>query len=174
MGMFVIPIHNENGLQVAYALRSTDPNVLKHNRYRFSKGFRKSEILFNLHRLQKPHWKEYVADSGVSVVEGFFQNMWLDQCGLPAVALMGCSMSDTQMQQIMSLSKRVTLCLDPDEAGIKATNIIGNKLMSLEAEVRVVDYSRLNKPAQVDELSYIDTVTLLDNSYFLNLIVSEQ
>src|SRR5664279_6644473 len=61
-GRVVIPIHDEDGRLVAYAGRSvgqTEP------RYRFPPRFRKSLVLFNLHRSVN-HGKTVV------VVEGFF------------------------------------------------------------------------------------------------------
>jgi len=47
-GRLVIPIHNEKGELLAYAGRSVDGSEPK---YKFPSGFRKSLVLFNLHRM---------------------------------------------------------------------------------------------------------------------------
>ena len=61
-GRVVIPIHDENGFLVAYAGRSLDETDPK---YRFPPRFRKSLVLFNLHRAA-------AEGKSVIVVEGFF------------------------------------------------------------------------------------------------------
>jgi DNA primase len=61
-GRIVIPIHDEDGILVAYAGRAVDRMEPK---YRFPPRFRKSLVLFNLHRAAK-------AGKSVVVVEGFF------------------------------------------------------------------------------------------------------
>jgi hypothetical protein len=62
-GRIVIPIHDERGGLVAYAGRAIDAQEPK---YRFPAGFRKSLVLFNLHRALA------TGASTVIVVEGFF------------------------------------------------------------------------------------------------------
>jgi hypothetical protein len=49
-GRIVIPIHSLEGALVAYVGRSIDA---REPRYRFPTGFRKSHLLFNLHRAVK-------------------------------------------------------------------------------------------------------------------------
>lgn len=49
-GRIVIPIHDEHGALIAYAGRAIDGHEPK---YRFPTGFRKSLVLFNLHRVLK-------------------------------------------------------------------------------------------------------------------------
>jgi DNA primase len=62
-GRVVIPIRNENSELVAYAGRAIDGSEPK---YRFPAGFRKSQVLFNLHRARQ------TGQQSVVVVEGFF------------------------------------------------------------------------------------------------------
>jgi DNA primase len=74
-GRIVIPIHNPSGELVAYAGRAIDGQP----KYRFPAGFRKSLVLFNLHRA--------IATKAriVFVVEGFFDAIAVHQAGYPAV-----------------------------------------------------------------------------------------
>jgi DNA primase len=74
-GRIIIPIHNEDGILAAYAgrgLGQVEP------RYKFPVYFRKSLILFNLHRAVR-HGK------AVIVVEGFFDCFNVHQAGFPCV-----------------------------------------------------------------------------------------
>ena len=110
-GRIIIPIHNEEGILVAYAGRSlgqTEP------RYKFPARFRKSLVLFNLHRAVH-HGK------AVIVVEGFFDCFNVYQAGFPCVvALMGCSLSHRQEALLQQHFRQVTLMLDGDNAGRRA------------------------------------------------------
>jgi len=65
-GRLVIPIADELGQTVAYAGRSLDG---QDPRYKLPVGFRKSWVLFNLHRATACRRDEVV------VVEGFFDCM---------------------------------------------------------------------------------------------------
>ena len=51
-GRVVIPIHNERGELVAYAGRAIDQTEPK---YKLPAGFKKSAVLFNLHRVRQRH-----------------------------------------------------------------------------------------------------------------------
>jgi hypothetical protein len=71
-GRIVIPIHNEAGKLVAYAGRAIDGQEPK---YRFPAGFRKSLVLFNLHRAVATGARTVI------VVEGFFDAIAVHQGG---------------------------------------------------------------------------------------------
>lgn len=63
------------------------------------------------------------------VVEGFKACLWMIQCGFEnTVALMGSALSDTQRDTLLKYGGPIILFLDNDEAGISATNKIGNQL----------------------------------------------
>jgi len=114
-GRIVIPIHNGRGELVAYAGRSIDGSE---PRYKLPAGFHKSLELFNLHRAIG----EGSPERRVVVVEGFFDCMKVSQAGLPCVALMGSTLSETQEQLLADRFKTACLMLDGDEAGQRATD----------------------------------------------------
>jgi DNA primase len=108
-GRIVIPIHNASGELIAYAGRAIDGQEPK---YRFPAGFRKSLVLFNLHRAIATN------ASTVVVVEGFFDTLVVYQAGYPAVVgLMGSSVSRYQADLVATHFDRVVLMLDGDNAG---------------------------------------------------------
>lgn len=122
-----IPLTNMDGELVAYAGRTVDDTKIspQHPKYLFpgrrEKGkqrvaFRKSLLLYGADRIDTP------AESLV-IVEGFASVWWLHQHGIRrAVALMGSSASQWQIQQIATMvGERGKLFVFPDgdEAGVK-------------------------------------------------------
>lgn len=118
-GRIVIPIHNDAGQLVAYAGRAIDGQEPK---YRFPAGFRKSLVLFNLHRAIAPK------ASTVIVVEGFFDTIAVHQAGYPVVGLMGSTLSRRQADLLATHFDRVLLMLDGDEAGRQGAISIAHAL----------------------------------------------
>ena len=128
-GRVVIPIHDEHGFLVAYAGRCIDGTEPK---YRFPLRFRKSIVLFNLHRAVG------FGDS-VIVVEGFFDAVNVHQAELPCVvALMGCSLSQQQEALLQEHFREVVLLLDGDTAGRRAAAAIAQRLVS-KVSTRLVE-----------------------------------
>jgi DNA primase len=66
------------------------------------------------------------------IVEGYWSVFRLHALKVPAVALMGTSLSDPQMNLLhQSAARRLTLLLDSDRAGRKATVDLLPRLSSL-------------------------------------------
>jgi DNA primase len=152
-GRIVIPIHDENGLLVAYAGRAVDKTQPK---YSFPARFRKSLVLFNLHRAA-------TAGKSVVVVEGFFDCFKVQQAGLPCVvALMGCSLSLRQEDLLRERFQEVVLFLDGDHAGRTAAITIAKRLVS-KVSTRLVEIPSGNQP---DELSADQIRCLCIPGYF--------
>ena len=114
-GRIAVPVSDEHATLLAYAGRAvTDELATKAGKFRLPGGFKKSHVLFNLHRA-----KEH-ADRGLIVVEGFFDCFRIHQAGYPnVVALMGSSLSDAQEQLLLTHTDRLTLMFDGDDAGTK-------------------------------------------------------
>ena len=129
-GRVVIPIHNKAGELVAYAGRWPAPEGWPEgeDKYKLPSGFRKSLVVFNLHRA----W-EYASD-GLIVVEGFFDTMDFWQRGRKnVVALMGSTMSPEQEQLIVKTvgpRGRILLAFDPDDAGRKGMQDVAARLVA--------------------------------------------
>lgn len=124
-GRIAIPLHNERGELVGYAGRLTkDRDISQENpKYRFPSdrerggqilAFRKSHLLYNLHRVGRPA-------SVLTIVEGFFSVFWLTQADHPnVVALMGSDCSSEQGEQIVAATTPdaiIYILTDGDDAG---------------------------------------------------------
>jgi len=139
-GRVVVPIHNEDGRLVAYSGRAIGQTKPK---YRLPAGFRKSHLLFNLHRaVQK-------GDRTLILVEGFFDTFKIHQAGYQNVAaLMGSKLSDRQAELIGTYFDRLVLMLDADEAGKAATTAVGTALSRILA-VQIVELASGTQPDQL-------------------------
>ena len=116
----VFPIHEGEGQLVAYAGRSIDGSE---PRYLFPPNFRKSQVVFNLHRA--------VGESAgcAIVVEGFFDCLRVHQAGYRnVVGLMGSSLSEVQEQLLLERFPQLVLMLDGDEAGRRASQQLATRL----------------------------------------------
>ena len=119
-GRIVVPIHDSQGRLVAYAGRSLDGAPPK---YRLPAGFLKSQVVFNFHRAAVSNQQSLV------VVEGYFDCLKVHQAGFQrVVALMGTVLSEAQERLILARFPRVTLMLDGDESGHRATDRIAAQL----------------------------------------------
>jgi DNA primase len=140
-GRVVIPIHNEHGQLVAYSGRATDGTEPK---YRLPAGFRKSQVLYNLHRLLGRE------EHTLILVEGFFDAFTIHQAGHRNVAaLMGARLSQGQATLIVTRFDRVVLMLDGDEAGESGAAAAAATLAPLMA----VETVRLARGVQPDQLT---------------------
>jgi DNA primase len=140
-GRIVIPIHNEHGELVAYSGRAIDGSEPK---YRLPAGFRKSQVLFNLHRATQSPERTLI------LVEGFFDTFKTHQAGHHNVAaLMGSKLSDRQAELIGNYFDQVILMLDADAAGKAATAAAGAALSRI-LSVQAVELAAGTQPDQLD------------------------
>jgi DNA primase len=116
----VFPIHNSDGDLIAYAGRSIDGSE---PRYLFPPGFRKSQVIFNLHRAVE-------RSAGCAIlVEGFFDCLRVHQAGSgDVVALMGTSLSEAQEHLLLERFQQLVLMLDGDKAGRRASQQLVTRL----------------------------------------------
>jgi DNA primase len=137
----VFPIHDSEGQLVAYAGRSIDGSE---PRYLFPPGFRKSQVVFNLHRAVGE------AVGCAIVVEGFFDCLRVHQAGFRnVVALMGTSLSEVQEKLLLERFPQLVLMLDGDEAGRRASQQLAARLLGRVSLSRVV----VPSGGQPDQLS---------------------
>lgn len=153
-GRWCIPVHDEAGELVAYAGRWVEEKPPKGMaRYLLPKEFNKSQVLFNLNRIEEP---EHVV-----LVEGYFGCVRLHELGMPVVAVMGTSISDQQIDLLKrSDTEQITLMFDGDDAGREA----GVQVVAQLAEhflVRNAVLPNREQPDTVDEVWLHQWIELL-------------
>ena len=105
-GSLVVPVRDANARLVGTITRRQN----REPKYLYSKGLRKSRLLLGGHRITKCPF--------VYITEGSLDAMWLQQNDLPAVSLLGASMSTYQEELLLQLpTEELVLCLDNDTAG---------------------------------------------------------
>lgn len=115
----MFPIHDIDGRVVGFTGRAFDNNnTPKYLGSRESNIYKKSKILYNYHRA-----KEFVKiNKNLIIVEGNMDAVRLYISGVKnVVALMGTALTKEQIEIIKKLRCCVTLILDNDSAGEKAT-----------------------------------------------------
>lgn len=136
----VFPIHDGDGRLVAYAGRSLDGSE---PRYLFPPGFRKSQVVFNLHRVGRE------AAGCAIVVEGFFDCLRVHEAGYHnVVALMGVTLSEVQQQLLLERFGRLVLMLDGDAVGRRASQQLLARLRE-KVSLSVVEIPSGRQPDQL-------------------------
>jgi len=113
----IIPVKDDTQRMVGWVSR----RINAHPKYMYSKGLKKSKLLFGSCFLTNK--------SFVCITEGSLDTMWLDQHGFNSVALLGSSMSKKQKEMLYNISTpEFVICLDNDNTGQRAMNKIFKEL----------------------------------------------
>ena len=128
--MVTVPVHSPDGLTIGFVGRSIEGKEFKN-----TPGLPKSKTLFNLNRV-KTAGKVYV-------VESSFDAIRLDQVGFPAVATLGATLSNAQIDLLQKYFNDIIVIADNDEAGGNmATRLIeklGNRISVINLEKKYKD-----------------------------------
>ena len=152
-GRIAIPIHDAKSTLVAYAGRWASSDVPRGTqKYLLPRGFKKSKVLFNYQRV--------VGANHLVIVEGYWSVFRLYALKVPAVALMGRTLSKEQEDLLVHSGARLlTLLLDRDEPGWRATAELLPRL-SDKFFVRVPSLPDEEAPDTVAENLLIDAARL--------------
>lgn len=141
----VIPIMDKYKKQVGCCGRVVHPGILP--KYLFSKDFKKSFHLYNIQNIV-PHCR-----MPVFIVEGFFDCIHVMVNGFDCVALMGNSISTSQLELLKEMERNYILMLDGDDAGRKATQSAVKQMEQNGLSFKVVQLSNDLEP---EDLGYDD------------------
>lgn len=149
----IIPIRDDKGVLIAYALRDIVDKAEDHRKYIFTKGFKGDRVLYNLFNA-----KEYIKDKPLIIVEGQ-KSVWkLHEYGINnVVASFGAYLSNRQVNLLYTYAaKGVVMFYDNDIAGIKgsvnASGRLKGKLESASVFITEVDNSGKGlDPSDLDE-----------------------
>lgn len=118
-GRWCIPIHDEHGNQLGYTGRYAKKQIPKDiEKWLLPGNFPKQDVLFNAHRISS-----FLADyCGVVLVEGPTDVMRLHSLEIPALGLLGTSISDEQIRIMLDEFEIevVIVMMDGDAPGRKA------------------------------------------------------
>jgi DNA primase len=146
----MIPIKDARGRVTGFGSRVLDDSLPKYINSPQSPTFDKSGTLYGIDRAAAEIRKQ---DFGI-IMEGYMDVIMAHQFGVAnAVASMGTSITDTQINILKKLSKNLVLCLDADAAGEEAMlRTVGYENV-MGAEIRVI---RLPEGKDPDEVMLAD------------------
>jgi len=143
-----VRLHDPDGRPLGYAGRLLDTTRAQQcGKWRFPPGMPKCSLLYGFHRLEH--------GSDIVVTECPWGVLRLAQVGIPAVALLGCCLSEVQRTLLASAS-HVTLLLDGDPAGRGASTRIHEML----AHLVPVTVARLPDGCDPDDLTDRELVAI--------------
>lgn len=143
----MFPIKDLNGNIIAFSGRIyEDSNESKYKNSKETIIFKKGNILYNYFCA-----KEFIRKSKeVIICEGFMDTIRLHSIGIKnSVALMGSNITREQLEIIKNLKVNVVLNLDQDDAGRLGNYNIGEELLKLGINPKVIIF---NKAKDSDEL----------------------
>lgn len=115
-----IPIFNRNGTLQAWCYRATKRSGSWQPKMIYTPGFDLSGNWFGL--------DHHGDEDEIFVVEGPLDAMWLDQHGIPAIAMMGSGQNNPRKMRLLYGFKKVTLLPDYDHAGVHMAQTLGSHL----------------------------------------------
>ena len=131
-GMVTVPLHSPDGIPVGIIGRSIEGKTFKN-----SPNLPRNKTMFNLHRAKRE-------GGTIIVVESSFDAIRLWQAGFPnAVATLGGSISDTNIQHLNKYSSTIIIMTDNDSAGRALGNTIANKLKNKNVLWAKYDYNTI-------------------------------
>jgi DNA primase len=115
--MVTVPLHSPDGIPVGIIGRSIEGKSFKN-----SQNLPRNKTMFNLHRAKRE-------GGTIIVVESSFDAIRLWQAGFPnAVATLGGSISDTNINHLNRYASTIIIMTDNDKAGKALGKTIANKL----------------------------------------------
>lgn len=134
-GRITFPIANSMGHVVAFTGRVLDNALPKYLNSPASHIFDKSSILYGLHLAKQVISKSWE----VYIVEGQMDTITLHEAGIEnSVGISGTALTLEHIQILKRFTKTIYLCLDSDNAGVKATFASIETLANQDIEVRII------------------------------------
>jgi len=133
----IFPIQNESGKTIAFGGRALDPeDKAKYLNSPETKIYRKSNVLYNLHRAKETAMKL----DRIVLVEGYMDAIGASQAGVAeVVASCGTALTVEQIRAMKRHSLNLHLNFDPDAAGTKASERSVKLLLDEGMKVRIVE-----------------------------------
>jgi DNA primase len=133
----MFPIHNESGKVIAFGARAMaaddEPKYLNSPE---TPIYKKSHVLYNLHRAKEAIRKE---DRAI-LVEGYMDAIGVMAAGIgPVVASCGTALTSQQVQALKRHSQRIVVNFDPDAPGAKAAEKSISLLLDESMHIRIME-----------------------------------
>lgn len=132
-----IPIFDPKQKLLGYCYRATEKSDAWFQRSRYIYTPKLTETLNHMWFGMHLHKNE----PEVAITEGALDAMWCDQNGIPALAILGSQVKQTDKIRALMNFRKITLFTDRDLAGSTTARKLGEELLSRGVPVDVVRYS---------------------------------
>jgi hypothetical protein len=127
---YAIPVEDEHGQLLTWCYRRSADSPHWQPRYLYSTHADISQMWFGL--------RHHANERHVYVVEGALDAVWLDQAGLPSLAMLGAGLSDSKVRKLQRF-REVTVFTDRDNGGLQALLTLG-RVLGDNLRLRVARY----------------------------------
>ncbi len=150
----MIPITDRRGRIIAFGGRALGESPAKYLNSPDTDLFHKGRVLYNLAGArQAMSAKSGSGEARLVVVEGYMDVIALADNGFPgAVAPLGTAVTEEQIQELWKLSDEPILCLDGDNAGLRAALRAAERALPLLRPGRALRFAFLPKGEDPDSL----------------------
>jgi DNA primase len=148
----IFPITDGRGRMVSFGGRAMDP----HARAKYLNGpdtglFDKGRILYGLPEARRL-LHAGAEDGALVVVEGYMDVIACQRAGVAAVASMGTSLTESQMEILWRLNPEPTLCFDADRAGLQAASRAIDRALPLLTPSKSFRFAALDGGKDPDDI----------------------
>jgi DNA primase len=148
----IFPINDQRGRVISFGGRALSPDA----RAKYLNGpdsdlFDKGQVLYGFAEARTMLRAPDRADDLV-VVEGYFDTLACLRAGIPAVAPMGTSLTESQIEALWRLHPEPTLCFDGDNAGRLAAGRAIDRVLPLLKADRTFKFAVLLGGKDADEV----------------------
>jgi DNA primase len=148
----IFPITDGRGRMVSFGGRAMDPQA----RAKYLNGpdtglFDKGRILYGLPEARRL-LHSGVEDGALVVVEGYMDVIACQRVGVPAVASMGTSLTENQMELLWRLHPEPTLCFDADRAGVQAADRAIDRALPLLGAAKSFKFAAIEGGKDPDDI----------------------
>ncbi|MDA9734357.1 DNA primase [SAR116 cluster bacterium] len=148
-GRLIFPIFDIKNNILGFGARALFNSKAKYINSPNSILFQKSQILYGISHLQR----EYLKDNPILIVEGYMDVISIFQSKIAqAVAPLGTSITENQIENIWKINKKPVLCLDGDIAGENAAWRFINKVLPIIKTGLEVTFAWLPKSKDPDQM----------------------
>jgi DNA primase len=148
-GRVMFPIRNSSGEVVAFGGRtlSKDKNIAKYLNSPETTLFKKGEMVYNLDLARKSAYEH----NQIIIAEGYMDVIALYQAGIKnAIAPLGTAVTNSQLTLCWNNVPEILLCLDGDNAGMRAMQRVSTLALPLITPEKIVRFVMLPKGEDPD------------------------
>ncbi|MEA2056430.1 MAG: DNA primase [Patescibacteria group bacterium] len=146
----IFPLKNHRGQVVGFSGRALnkDDKTPKYINSPETKLYHKSQMLYGYKEL----YQEIRKAKKIIIVEGEFDVVSSRQAHVNFIsAIKGSALTEEQARLISRCVEKVLLCLDSDEAGVKATKRAIEVIKDFDLDLRVIDLSRVKAGKEIKD-----------------------